>query len=371
VRTWRYLVADEVGSAEGLATDEAITASYSRASGGRPPTVRLYTYRSHCALVGRYQHLEAELRLDECVRRGVEVNRRPTGGGAIVMGAGQLGVAICAPAPAEKRPRELLEQFSGGIVAGLARLGIAAEFRGKNDLAVNGRKIAGLGLYLNGSGGLLFHASVLADLDIPFMLSVLDVPAAKLGDRAVTAVGERVTTATRETSQQWDGARLRPVVAAGLSEVLGVDLEPGDLDQSERDLTSRLVEDRYSSEAWKREYSPRSDATATATVRLGVGTCRVYLALHGRTVKSVLFTGDFNSVPAPLVQIEEQLRWKRLDRGLVGEVVRRCLAGHSELGDPEAVIAALSEAAERAAEPSESAPDRSGSCYFPEVVNAR
>lgn len=398
---WRYLSADHVGAADGLAVDEAVTLGYTRDGHRRPPTLRLYTYRSHCALVGRYQHLDAEVRLDACRALGVDVNRRPTGGGAIVMGEGQLGVAISTFAPAERRPRQLLEEFSAGIVAGLARAGITAEFRGKNDLAVDGRKIAGLGLYLDGSGGLLFHASVLADLDVELMLAVLDIPAAKLGERAALAVNERVTTISRETGRPWDGARLRPVVAEGIAAELGVELVPGELDPAERHRADQLVASRYGTAEWAREYSPRTDATATATLRLGAGTARVYLASHDRTVKSLLFTGDFNSVPAPLVAIEEQLRWKRLEAAVVEEVVTRCLAGHPEVAEPTAVTAAILAAAERAgqgpgagggagggaaaesagdrdpagdAEPDGeqplSAPERVGSCYFPEVVDA-
>ena len=200
--TWRMLRHEAVEAADGLALDEALAAGYGRQARRRPPTLRLYTYRSHCALVGRYQHLEAEVDLDACRRTNTPVNRRPTGGGAIVMGAGQLGVALATAAPAAQRPRQLLEGFAGGLIAGLARLGVTAGFRGKNDLEVDGRKIAGLGLALDGSGGLLLHASVLADLDVPFMLQVLRIPAAKLGRHAVASVEERVTTVTGQTGQR-------------------------------------------------------------------------------------------------------------------------------------------------------------------------
>lgn len=368
---WRYLRHDAVEADQGLATDEAMTAGYTRDEGDRPPTLRLYTYRDHCALVGRYQHLDAEVDLTACRRRGVSVNRRPTGGGAIIMGAGQLGVAVCTRAPVEQRPKELLQRFSEGIVAGLSRLGIDATFRGKNDLAVDGRKIAGLGLFLNGTGGLLFHASVLADLDVELMLDVLQIPAAKLGDRAAAAVGERVTTVSRELGESWDGAALREVIAAGFATALDVELQPGVLGYQEREMAARLVEQRYGTERWRDEYSPRSDATATATLRLAGGLARLYLACHDRTIKSVLFTGDFNAVPAPLVALEEQLRWKRLDRATVSAVVEGCFLGHPELGDPAAVVEALLDAADRLDDQHPTAaPERMGSCYFPEVVTA-
>ena len=99
---WRLLSHDGVEAAAGLALDEAMLAGYARdADPGWPPTLRLYTYRSHCALVGRYQHLDAEIDVEACRRTGTGFSRRPTGGGAIVMGAGQLGVAVAT----RRRPR--------------------------------------------------------------------------------------------------------------------------------------------------------------------------------------------------------------------------------------------------------------------------
>jgi lipoate-protein ligase A len=371
VTHWRLIRSDGVRAAAGLAADEALTAGYSRFSPLRPPTVRLYTYHDHCALVGRYQSLDAEVDVAACRARGIEYNRRPTGGGAIIMGAGQLGVAVATRAPSERRPRELLEELSGGIVTGLSRLGIAATFRGKNDLAVGGRKIAGLGLYLDGLGGLLFHASVLADLDVDLMLGVLRIPAAKLGDRAAQAVCERVTTVTRETGHAWDGAALAAEIAAGFAAWLGIDFEFGAMRPEEEALAASLVEKRYGRDEWRAECSPRSDVTATTVARLGAGTVRIYIAVHGQAIKSILFTGDFNSVPASLVAIEEGLRWKRLERSAVEQVVRRCAQDSPEIGDPALLIEAILSLGERVSHPPSAAPEREGSCYFPEGVGQR
>jgi lipoate-protein ligase A len=91
---WRYLTSDAVGAAEGLARDEALMSPHSRERDEAPPVLRLYSYASHAALCGRYQHLEAEIDTEACARTGTSYNRRPTGGGAIVMGAGQLGGAL-------------------------------------------------------------------------------------------------------------------------------------------------------------------------------------------------------------------------------------------------------------------------------------
>jgi len=365
---WRYLVDDGAGAAEGLALDEALMVSHARTAEPAPPVLRLYTYADHAALCGRFQHIEAELDLEACARTGTSYNRRPTGGGAIVMGAGQLGVAVTMRAAADQRPKAMLLRFSEGVVAGLAKLGVGAAFGGKNDLKVDGRKIAGLGLYLDADGGLLFHASVLADLDIPFMLDVLDIPAAKLGDAAAEAVEARVTTVTRELGKPWTGALLRDAVADGFSEALGVELAPSHASPAERALAEALVADKYTADEWLFARTPQADATATALLKTPAGLVRLYVALQGDIIKSALFTGDFNDIPDPIVAFEQELKWARHDRATVETAARRAFRSGTGLDvEPAALIETVLSAAGRAQQrESVAAPARDGSCYFPE-----
>jgi lipoate-protein ligase A len=365
---WRFLTADSVGAAEGLAFDEALMAPHARGRQDEPTALRLYTYASDAALCGRYQHLEAEIDTAACLRNGAAFNRRPTGGGAIVMGAGQLGVAVVTRAPARERPKTLLLRYASGIVAGLARLGIEARFGGKNDLKVGERKIAGLGLYLDADGALLFHSSILADLDIPFMLDVLRIPAAKLGDRATGAVSRRVTTVTAETGRQWKGAELRDVIAAGFSDSLGASLVSDGPTDMETETARALVASKYATEEWLHQQRPQQDATGTAVLKTPEGLLRVYLALHGEIIKSALFTGDFNVVPGPLARFEARLKWAQLDERSVTELAAECCSGGTGLGiEADDLAQIVVDAGKRARRPTAAIPDRSGSCYFPET----
>ena len=369
---WRYLSDDGAGAAGGLALDEALMASHARAAEPAPPVLRLYTY-DNAALCGRFQHLQAEIDVAACERAGTEYGRRPTGGGAIVMGEGQLGVAVTSRAPADEHPKATLLRFSKGVVAGLAKLGIEAAFGGKNDLKVDGRKIAGLGLYLDGEGGLLFHASVLADLDIPFMLDVLDIPAAKLGDRATEAVESRVTTVTRETGEPWTGPVLRDIIAYGFSEALGVALSPSQPTAEEEAICTSLVADRYTSEEWLFARTPHPDATATSILKTPAGLVRLYVALQGDLIKSALFTGDFNDIPDPVVAFENHLKWARLDRDTVEAAARQAFTTGTGLEvDPGLLVETVLSAGERAqTRDTIAAPARQGSCYFPEQEEQR
>lgn len=360
----------DAGAADGLAVDEALMLHYGR--GEQPPsvaTLRLYTYRPHCALVGRYQDLEAEVDLQACERLSVQVGRRPTGGGAIIMGPGQLGIAVTTRAPSAVRPRDLLRQYAGGVIAGLARLGVQARFRGKNDLEAGGRKLAGLGLYLDDRGALLFHSSVLADLDVELMLEVLRIPGAKLSDKGVARVQERITTVSRETGRALTGAELREAIAEGFRDTLGLTLAPSRLDERERLRARELAAERYANASWLRGRSLGAGARGTSALKTPGGLVRVYVGVQRDALSSVLLAGDFSVMPEGLLRLEASLRWCPADPERIAAVTRRELDG-GELGtSPEQIAAAVWEAAERALE--RAAPVRlSGSCYFPEPAQA-
>ncbi len=365
MNAWRYLTDDEVAAADGLAVDEALMTRYGR--GGEPgTTLRLYSYRD-CALIGRYQSLPDEIDEDACARRGVEIGRRPTGGGAIIMTPGQLGVAVTARASATESPREALAHYARGVIAGLAELGISAQFRHKNDLECGGRKIAGLGLYLDPAGAVLFHASVLVDLDVRHMLEVLSIPGAKLSDKAVSRVEERVTTVSRELGRSLAARDVRDAFATGFSRAFAIELQPAALEPHEQAQARELAADKYATRAWIDQDSPRRDARGSALLKTPEGLVRIYVAVHGESIKSVLFAGDYNLVPAELPRLEAALKWCRADEAtVVGETSR--VFGDGGLGaKPGAIAAAVWEATARALELQQTShPLRDGSCYFPE-----
>lgn len=371
MQRWRLLTEDGVGAAEGLAFDEAMLARYHRDAPPAAPTLRLYTYQSHCALVGRYQDLAAEVDLEACAARGAPVSRRPTGGGAIIMGAGQLGVALATRAPSRERPREMLSRFAAGVSAGLAELGVTAAFHGTNDLEAEGRKIAGLGLYVDDDGGLLFHASILADLDIPLMLALLKVPAAKLADKAVASVEQRVTTVSRQTGRHLDGAGLREVVALGFAKAFHVELVPDTPSPEESAATVDLVHHRYAHPDWLHLNSPGADVTGTALAKTPCGLLRAYVSARGRVATSVLFAGDLLELPASVRRLESLLRWGRLEAEPLERAVRDSGAAEDLQCPVDTLVQVVLQAGRRTVNEGAFPVRPEGSCYFPAVEGVR
>jgi len=301
--------------------------------GQSPPTLRLYTYQP-CALVGRFQAVQNELHLEACAQQNLAVNRRPTGGGAIVMGPEQLGIALVIPGDSEdaySRARERMARFSEGLVEGLRPFGIEGRFRGKNDIEVDGRKIAGLGIYRHASGGLLFHASLLVGLNIGQMLQTLNTPFEKISDKAIASVQARTATVwglATEQNRTLSFEEVRQSVATGFAKVFGATLEPSQWTPEEQTATEELAQQKYRTEDWVFQKVEVPDAFGGAKRKTPAGLLDVRVTLAGQMIKAVLLGGDFFAEEEAVAQLEGLLRWHSANPKKVQATLEQGFAAH-------------------------------------------
>ncbi len=310
---WRLLADRNADPALGLATDAALAQCSAPA---RLPILRLYTYKP-CALIGRFQQLEDEVQVEYCQAQGIPFNRRPSGGGSIIMGPDQLGIALAVPggsAFAKSRSADMLAHCARGLVKALAGLGIDAQVHGKNDLAAAGRKIAGLGLYRTQHGNVLFHASLLLDIDIPFMLHVLRVDLPQSAESHCELVGRRISTVRSESCASMQMPALIDRVAAGYCEEFGVELERSDIKPEELAMAQKLCEEQYSTSKWIEQTPVKThDQVGKFKLRTLGGTIDVRAIVAGETVKSVMVGGSFIASDNAVFDLESSLRWHARD----------------------------------------------------------
>ena len=305
---WRYLSEDRVSDSYGLAADEAMALRVGENLS--PSVLRLYTYRSSSALVGRFQRIENELNLEFCREQKMSVNRRPTGGGAILMGEDQLGVALMLRDwNGYKAPRELMRHFASALCEGLLVFGIKAQFRGKNDLEVEGRKIGGLGIHSNASGGYLLHCSLLVDLDVPLMLSALNVPVEKLEARQLQSIEGRITTVRREHKKDTSLNEVRDTMRRAFSSYFTVEFEKSCYSLEEKKAIGEMESSRYLNKDWIHQNVDVPDLSGEARQMTPAGLLDVRVTMAGRQIKAVFLGGDFFAEESAISDIEGSLRW--------------------------------------------------------------
>jgi lipoate-protein ligase A len=326
---WRLITDDGVSASFGLAADECLAHRVGTATS--QPTLRLYTYCSHCALIGRFQNIDNEINRAYCEANGITLNRRPTGGGAIIMGKDQLGIALCIPGQEEdsyRHARELMVHFSAGIISGLESFGIRATFLGKNDVEVRNRKVAGLGVYRAPEGGLLFHASVLVDLDVALMLHVLKTPFEKITDKAIATVAERITTIRRECGSPIALDEIRTSIADGYRRTFGVSLAARDFLPDELEAIDALEQSKYLTPEWVNQPTAIPDAFGSAKIKTPAGLLDVRATLAGNTIKAIFIGGDFFATEGAVADLEARLRWHPASPERVWETLKAGYAEH-------------------------------------------
>lgn len=240
---WRLIPTETRDAALNMGLDEAVMESV--ATGDSPPTLRLYRWDPTAVSIGCFQSLHDEVDTAECRRRGVDVVRRITGGGAVYHGD-EITYSVATPlAEVPDGVTESYREICGWLVHALETLGMDASFEPVNDVAVNGRKVSG-SAQTRRRGALLQHGTVIHDLDAREMFSLLTPGQEKLSDKAVDAVEDRVTSVTRESGASLE--ELEDALRDGLT--AGRDCEEAGFTDAEIERAEELAEEKYGTEEW-------------------------------------------------------------------------------------------------------------------------
>ncbi len=312
-----------------------------------PDTVRFLRFRPS-ALIGRHQALSSEVDVDYCKARGIQIGRRVTGGGAIYLDAEQLGWELIFDKATLGLGSlvDLTREICTAAAAGLNQLGVAAAFRPRNDIEVDGRKLCGTGGFFDGST-IFFQGTVLIDLDTRVMFGALKVPYDKHAKHGAASPEERIVTLTELMG--WNvpvAAAVQNALLEGFRARLGIEPLRGELSTYEHALARCLHRDKLGTEAFVREIDkPRvADAVQYAVRETTGGTVSVFLKVSGGAearIRSMLMTGDFFATPPRLIpDLEAHLKDVRLTEieSKVDEFFARAEVGvlsttPAELGD--------------------------------------
>jgi lipoate---protein ligase len=293
----------------GLAVDEAALGWVA----GEPQRafLHLYGFDPPCVVIGYHQDPRTEADPSACRRRGLDVHRRLTGGGSILMGPGQLGLALVLPRSAVSTAGgfgPVFEALSGGIIWALRRHGVESVLRPKNDLAVGGRKICGVGAYTDAAGMLLFHASTLVDVDHDLMMEVLRIPEAKFRDKFVAQARQGMTTLREQTGRRVEVEEFAADVEEGYRRTLGVTVERGELDPRRLADVERIAAARYRDPGWL-HLGGRPGTHFTQVARKTVGGMVVVRCWRENDrVRELQIRGDFFAERGVVEAIEAALR---------------------------------------------------------------
>ena len=291
-------------------------------------------------VVGRFQNARQEINESYVREHGITVVRRMTGGGAVYHDAGTLNYTFIHHLGQEG----VLPSFRDAgkpIALALRSLGLPVEFSGRNDLILDGSKVAGVAHCRIGAR-FLHHGCILVDSDLDVLSQALRVDPEKFRSKGVASVRSRVTNladwleahkpAARTgapnsnglgvsdgtTGQRLTVERVRQAILAHCG---GEVLELGEADWGG---VRTLRDSKYATDEWVYGMSPAF--TEHRKRRFPWGKVEVFYDVKKGRIASCRILGDFfvNSAAGQGIGVEE------VERALTGVA---CV--------PEAIAAAL------------------------------
>lgn len=294
-------------------------------------TLRFLRFRP-TALVGRHQSVAREIRVAHCCAHGIGIARRITGGGAIYFDEGQLGweLVVSRRRMAVSSLADMTARICTGAAEGLSRaFGIAARFRPRNDIEVDGRKLCGTGGFFDGDT-LFFQGTVLIDVAPERVMAALNVPRAKLEKRALDRPEHRIVTLAELLGRAPAADEVQRAVRDGLGAALGLELADAAVSEAEEARAAAILAEEIGTDAFVHGLDAElTGGGAFAASRTGPGgTIDAQVRLDGEVdarVRDVLITGDFFVAPPRLVMdLEAALRGVAADRA--GEAAQAFLS---------------------------------------------
>lgn len=183
-----------------VALDQVLTEEVG--AGRSRPILRFWEWEASAVVLGSFQSVRNEVDLEAAERRGVEVIRRITGGGAMFMEAGNVVTySLCVPVELVQGMsfQESYAFLDAWVLDGLHALGIEATYQPLNDIASPQGKIGGAAQKRLGSGAVLHHATLSYDIDADAMVDVLRIGREKLSDKGTTSAKKRVSPLRSQT----------------------------------------------------------------------------------------------------------------------------------------------------------------------------
>jgi len=197
---WEIVHEKAVSPRMNLALDEVLTSRVGE--GRRRPTLRIWEWDESAVVIGSFQSYRNEVDPEGAARHGFDVVRRISGGGAMLMAAGQIitySLYVPASLVAGMTFADSYAFLDDWVLQALRSLGIDAVYQPLNDIASSSGKIGGAAQKRLANGGVLHHATLSYDIDGQVMTEVLRIGREKLSDKGTTSAAKRVDPLRSQT----------------------------------------------------------------------------------------------------------------------------------------------------------------------------
>ena len=237
-------------------------------------------------VVGKHQNTYEEINQEYVAEHRIRVVRRLSGGGAVYHDSGNLNYTFIVDKDAA--PDFNFAVFTVPVIRTLEQIGVKAEFTGRNDLTIDGKKFSGSAQYVR-QGRIMHHGCIMLDSNIEVVSNALRVKEAKFQSKGVKSVRSRVTTINAHASRPVTMEEFKRLLKGYILQAEG--LEPMELTPEQLAEVRHLRDTKYATWEWNYGASPAYDMRREQ--RFDAGTVTVHVQAEAGRIRAVKIYGDF------------------------------------------------------------------------------
>ena len=238
-------------------------------------------------IIGKHQNAIAEINKEYTDSHGIHVVRRLSGGGAVYHDLNNLNYTIISN-KADEGAFDF-KTFSKPVIDTLATLGVKADFTGRNDLEIDGKKICG-NAQAYYKGRMMHHGCLLFDVDMSVLADALKVSKDKIESKGVKSVRARVTNINNELPQKMTVLEFKDAILNQMKKEYP-DMEEYVLSEDELKHIQDIRDSQFGT--WDWTYGETPDYTIERNVRYPAGKITSFAKVEKSVIESIKIYGDF------------------------------------------------------------------------------